>query len=75
MNAEPYFKKHFQWSRHDLSMRPVDYDSLIDDQEFLNILAVRSWAHKTMTAPAYARIDKKASELATILEAHLQELQ
>ncbi len=74
MSAEPFFKKNFRWHSDKLTMTPIDYESLSSDQEFRNILAVRIWAHKTLTATEYARIGEKAAILAQSVENHLDKL-
>jgi hypothetical protein len=74
MSAEPFFKKNFRWSKDNLAMTPVDYGSLASNQEFLNILAVRIWAHRTHTLSEYTRISEKASDLASVVETHIKDL-
>ena len=74
MSAEPYFKKNFRWQSDGLTMTPVDFTALSSDQEFRNILAVRIWAHKSLTANEYARIGEKAANLAASIEDHLSKL-
>ncbi len=74
MSAEPYYKRNFRWSSDTLAMQPIDYASLRADQEFLNILAVRMWAHRNLTMPEYERIGEKAKDLAAKIEIHLQKI-
>ena len=54
-------------------MTPLDYDGLIDDPEFLNMLALRIWAYQNRTLGEYDRIRQKAIDLITAIEAHLND--
>ena len=72
--AEPYFKKNFRWESGELLMAPVDYDSLVVDQEFLNILAVRIWGLKTLASPIYGEIANEATQLANAIQEHKSSL-
>ena len=70
--AVPYFNRNFAWSADGLAMTPLDYDSLIADTEFLNMLALRIWAYKNRTLGEYSRIEKKAIDLIAAIETHLR---
>ena len=72
--AVPYFKKHFRWGSESLLMAPIDYESVIKDQEFLNILAVRIWALSKLTLRDYSRIVDKAEQLNLAIQSHLENL-
>ncbi len=72
--AEPYFKKHFRWASGTLLMTPIDYNTLVNDQEFLNILAVRLWALSNLALPTYTRIAAKAEQLTSAVQDHLDSL-
>jgi hypothetical protein len=72
--AEPYFKKNFRWESGELLMAPVDYDSLVVDQEFLNILAVRIWALRNLASPTYDEIANEAAQLANAIQEHKSSL-
>ena len=74
-DAIPYFKKNFRLDSESLLMEPIDYESLIEDQEFLNILAVRIWASENFTLRDYRRIGSKAQKLANAIEQHLESLE
>ena len=73
-SAGPYFKKNFRWESGALLMTPIDYDSLIIDQEFLNILALRIWALSNLAVPTYSRIVDKAERLVSATQNHLESL-
>jgi len=72
--AEPYFKKNFRWESGELLMTPVDYDSLVVDQEFLNILAVRIWGLGNLASPTYDEIANEAAQLANAIQKHKSSL-
>lgn len=69
--AVPYFNKNFAWNADALSMRPLNYDALVRDPEFLNMLALRIWAYKNRTLGEYSRIKQKAVDLIAAIEMHL----
>jgi hypothetical protein len=73
--AVPYFKEHFRWGSESLLMTPIDYESLVSDQEFLNILSVRIWALSNLALREYSRIINKAEQLNSAIEHHLESLQ
>lgn len=72
--AEPYFKKNFRWDSDQLLMRPIEYESLVNDTEFLNILSIRIWALNNLASGIYARIEGKARDLRTAVLDHLEDL-
>jgi hypothetical protein len=72
--AEPYFKKNFRWESGALLMTPIDYSSLVNDQEFLNILAVRIWALNNLALRVHARIIGKAEQLILAIQYHLESM-
>ena len=74
MTAEPYFKKNFRWESGQLLMAPVDYDSLVVDQEFLNILAIRIWSLRSLASPIYDEIANKAAQLVDAIQEHKSSL-
>lgn len=55
-------------------MEPIDYDAIIENQEFRNILTVRIWGQEQMTTDVYTRIKGKAESLVLAIGDHLATL-
>jgi len=76
-SAEPFYKANFRWindSSRMLLMEPIDYDAIIENQEFRNILTVRIWGQEQMTTDVYTRIKGKAESLVLAIGDHLATL-
>ena len=70
--AEPYFKRNFRWDSDDLSVAPLEYEALIADPEFLNILAIRIWTHERLARQIHQQIAEEAAELRESIIDHLE---
>lgn len=70
--AVPYFNKMFSWESERLLMSPINYDKLVADREFLNFLALRIWAYRTLRLREYNRIEQKATNLIVAIEEHIE---
>ena len=77
LSAVPFYKKHFRWINNStgmLFMEPVDYEAVVANQEFRNILTVRIWGQEQKTTDVYTRIKRKAESLVSEIEGHLATL-
>jgi hypothetical protein len=69
--VEPYFQENFIIESDTFDSVPIDYEAVISDQSFLNLLALRTQVHHSMTAPAYRDLLAKTKALISQVENHL----
>lgn len=60
---EPYFLKHFEDMRFNQSATPLDYDALLDDPQFLNLIDYRLQVTRQNQIPTYERAVKEIRQL------------
>jgi hypothetical protein len=66
--VEPYFQENFVVQSDSFDSAPIDYDAVISDQSFLNLLALRTQVHHSLTAPAYRDLLKQTEALISQIE-------
>jgi hypothetical protein len=69
--VEPYFQENFVINSSSFDSVPIDYEAIISDQRFLNLLALRTQVHHSLTAPAYRDLLAKTEALISQIESHL----
>ncbi|NIU09577.1 MAG: hypothetical protein GWN81_12165 [Phycisphaerae bacterium] len=69
--VEPYFQENFVVESDSFDSVPIDYDAVISDQRFLNLLALRTQVHRSLTAPAYRDLLKQTEALISQIENHM----
>jgi hypothetical protein len=72
--VEPYFQKHFVLSNDSFRSIPIDYETVVQDQNFLNLLALRAHVNSSLTVPAYRDLLAKTNSLISQIENHLDGL-
>jgi hypothetical protein len=72
--VEPYFQKNFVIESDSFDSVPIDYEAVIADQSFLNLLALRTQVHHSLTAPAYRDLLATMEALISQVEIHLSEI-
>lgn len=69
--VEPYFQENFVIKSSSFESIPIDYEAVISDQRFLNLLALRTQVHHSLTAPAYRDFLEITEALIQQVENHL----
>ncbi len=69
--VEPYFQENFVVKSDSFDSVPIDYEAVISDQSFLNLLALRLQVSRSLTAPAYRDLLAEMEALISQVENHL----